>query len=384
MSIAPGTIQWVRVSQLLVLPRARLRISVAGWDFITVRTAGYADSAEGGELLEVPVALLSLESAPIQLVLEKGNVVERHSLWLDYSPSSAPKAAGSPPRVFADSSCSAYSPQVVEPEKLPPQHWVYFGCRIVRSRVPEGEAPSLEIYLHWEGAKGILRSGLARVESLIPGLWLLRAGPERPVISLETAKGEKLEVHFQLPKKLSYASLGVGVGPYSYLLNDSASTVERVMPITTVYGSYFLTESSRMVFFDALTGGTRWFNDMGIYFQNESTRALDERLLLNVLLGFHIIGFKADSGVAYRAGVPQGFEMVIRDAFRVRWNASVGGLFYPPIAGKTYYNAWVRYGTSSLFGEINYIAWSELGPVNERIYSRSLGVTLGAPLFIFR
>ncbi len=385
VSIAPGTIQWVRVSQLLVLPRARLRIAVQGWDSVTVRTAGYADSAEGGKLLEVPVALLALESSPIQLVLEKGNIVERHSLWLDYSPRSHASKASSPAhRVFADSSCSAYVPQVIDPEKLPSHHWAYFGCRVVRNRVPGGEVPSFEVYLHWEGAKGVLRSGLAKVDSLIPGLWLLRAGPERPVIQLETEKGEKLEIQFQIPKRLSYASLGLGVGPYSYRFEDGTTPVDQLMPITTIYGSYFLTESSRMVFFDALAGGSRWFNDMGFYFNNESTRALDERLSLNLLLGFHIIGFKAATGVAYRAGVPQGFEMVIRDALRVRWNASVGGFFYPPIAGKSYYNAWVRYGTSSIFGEINYIAWSELGPTDERVYSRSLGVTLGAPLFIFR
>jgi hypothetical protein len=238
--------------------------------------------------------------------------------------------------------------------------------------------------LHWEGAQGVLRSGLAKVEPLIPGLWLLRAGPERPVVSLETAKGEKLEIHFQIPKRLSYASLGLGVGPYGFLLDDTHSTVNRIMPITTMYGSYFLTEGSRLVFFDALVGGSHWFNDMGFYFNNESTRALDERLSMNLLLGFHIIGFKVTSGTAYRLGVPQGFEVVVRDAFKTRCNASEGGFFNPPIGGKSYYNAWVRYGTSSLFGELNYISWSELGPSNERVYSRSLGVTVGAPLFIFR
>jgi hypothetical protein len=60
---------------------------------------------------------------------------------------------------------------------------------------------------------------------------------------------------------------------------------------------------------------------------NESTRILDDRLSFNLLLGFHVIGFKSASAVAYRLGVPQGFELIARDVVLRRWNMGIGGFF---------------------------------------------------------
>jgi hypothetical protein len=55
----------------------------------------------------------------------------------------------------------------------------------------------------------------------------------------------ELNLRFMLPKKLSYASLGVGIGPYGYRFEDLLGALDRIAPITTLYGSYFLTEESQ-------------------------------------------------------------------------------------------------------------------------------------------
>jgi hypothetical protein len=382
VSVVPGSIQWVRVSQLLVVPRARLRLVAQGHEAITLRTSGSVETGLSGKIFEALVPLFSGEWPPLKLQLKKAGQVREHAFNLKYSPAKSTPVQKN--RVFMDSSCSPYLSEALGSESLAAHQWAYLGCRMVRSRQGSAEFPTFEVYLHWDGPQGPVKANGIPIEPAVPGLWLIRLGGERSSVEISDGSGHRFELRFQIPRKLSYASLGLGVGPYGYYFEDGVTTVSRTLPITTMYGSYFLTESSRLVFFDAFAPGNRWYNDIGFYFNNESSRALDDRMSVNILLGFHVIGFRAASSVAYRLGVPQGFELIFRDAFATRYNLSAGGFFYPPIAGKTYYNAWFRYGTSRLFAEINYIAWSELGPENEKVYSRSLGFTIGAPLFLFR
>jgi hypothetical protein len=380
VTVIPGSIQWVRISQLIVLPRGLIRVTGTGWDAITVQSGSFVESASAGKALELPMSLFSAGESIAEARIQRNGVIESYPFRLTWNqPQEAPLQ-----RFFIDSSCSSFFPEVLGAEKIPKGQWAYLGCRVVRNRLGGNEVPTLELYLHWDGDVEELKVNGLPLKGEVAGLHIIRLSAERPRVELSLGSGPKLQLKFQLPPRLNYASLGLGVGPYSFYFEDSVSSVSRTLPIATMYGSYFLTESSRIVFFNAFAPGSRWYNDIGFYFNNESSRALDDRLSFNLLLGFHVIGFKASSGVAYRLGVPQGFEMIFRDAFKKRYSASAGGFFYPPIAGKTYYNSWVRFGNPQLFGEINYIAWSELGPENERVYSRSLGITLGAPLFFFR
>ena len=47
---------------------------------------------------------------------------------------------------------------------------------------------------------------------------------------------------------------------------------------------------------------------------------------------------------------------------------------------KAYYNTWLRWGSPSFFGEVNYISWEENLEGRGRFYSQSVGVSLGFPL----
>jgi hypothetical protein len=384
VSVVPGSIQWVRISGNLVLPRGRLRVELPSADRITLKTGGYIESVEGSSL-EVPVALLSIDGSQVEVSIKKGSQTTQNAFRIE-------SRARMQHRVFWDSSCSPFVPQVTQSGSAQKTEsadewagqWVYFSCRMVRSALKGHDLPSLEVYVHWDGAPLPLKFQNDPVEPMAPGVWVFRLGPQRTQIQVENARGQKLAIQFSVPQRLSYASLGLGVGPYSYFREDPGFSLSRVQPLTTFYGSYFLTEHSRMVFFDAYAPGQRWYNDFGVYFNNETSRALDDRLSVNVLLGFHIIGFRATSGVAFRFGVPQGFEMIFRDAFLPRYSASIGGFFYPPIGGKSYYNTWIRYGTTQLFAEINYIQWSELGLQDEPVFTRTVGLCVGAPLLLFK
>jgi hypothetical protein len=367
------------VAEYLLAPRARIRISLREgaepWESISIRGAGAVVSAGPGTSLEFPAALAARDSSTMEVSVRQAGKVRKASLHFAYRGKTG---------VYIDPSCSGHLPEVSGSDGILPGQWAYFGCRTVRTRDGLSDVPAVELYMHWVGSKGPIRVNGIETEPAAPGVWVFRMAPQRSRFEFLDASGSRFTAGFSISPRLSYATLGLGIGPYGYHLSDPGKTVTRIHPIATVYGSYFLTDSSRMVFFDAYAPGSSWFNDFGIYFNNESSRTLDNRLNVNILLGFHIIGFRASSGVAYRLGVPQGFELIFKDAFFRRYNASVGGFFYPPIAGKSYYNAWLRYGKAGLFAELNYFAWSELGPAQEQVYSRSLGICVGAPLLYLK
>jgi hypothetical protein len=79
---------------------------------------------------------------------------------------------------------------------------------------------------------------------------------------------------------------------------------------------------------------------------------------------------------------PQGVEFIFRDLGLPRYNLGLGIFANPGIGDRTYYNAWLRYGTSSVFAEINYIAW-KLQYNNERYFHRSVGLSVGFPIARF-
>ena len=113
--------------------------------------------------------------------------------------------------------------------------------------------------------------------------------------------------------------------------------------------------------------------------------ALDRQFALNIMLGAHALIFPL-SGTQVKIGAPQGIELIYRDLFARGMSASAGGFFYPEIAGKTYINSWIRYGSPSFFGEFNFILWREsvIGETQTyKVTSKSVGLTFGFPVFQF-
>ncbi len=382
MELVPGSLTWVRVGRLLVLPRARVRLSVQNAELVQLQV--------GGSVQQIPLpggeAPVSLFSGIHELTVLRQKKVTRHPFEVVFSPPPDSAAARLSSRVFVDASCSPHRLEVIQKSSLPTQQWVFLGCRLVHSRSGESSVPQLEVHVGWAGVQPpVVVGGIPQDSSsgsTHAAIALLSA--EHPRATFSDSSGTEFEIRAQLPRQLKTAFLGVGLGPYSYLIQvPGKATVQTVAPITTLYGSYFLAEGSRMVFFDAFPVHGDWYNDFGLYFHSESTRALDERLSVNLLLGFHLISFQSPLGTQHRLGAPQGFEMIYRDAFGRRTNLSVGGFFYPPIAGKAYYNTWLRVGSSKLFGELNYLSWREVAGDGNQALSRSVGLSVGAPLLFW-
>ena len=50
--------------------------------------------------------------------------------------------------------------------------------------------------------------------------------------------------------------------------------------------------------------------------------------------------------------------------------------------GKSYYNTWIRYGSTAIFGEVNYLGIRDTID-GDSVYARSVGFSVGFPIARF-
>lgn len=252
---------------------------------------------------------------------------------------------------------------------------------MVHNRTDAGKKPSLEVFFYWDRMTNAEVKVNGRVlPSLRPQLFAFIPIAEQHTMRLESGE-ESLAIEYASPSRLYDLSVSAGIGPYLYHIEGSRLAVDKWVPFGTLYAGYFLKESLRVVSFAAFPMSANPYMDVGLYVSTEQFRGIDERFSVNFLLGAHVIGFSSSTSSQWSFSAPQGIEMSFRDFMGwKRQNFSFGGFFYPTINRRSYFNTWIRIGSSSLFWEINYISWQE--PVGEAdIYTRSIGLSVGFPLF---
>jgi hypothetical protein len=379
LSLGRESLEWVRVAETLVLPRARLRVEIDGASGGAVSSLGsfqpVAPSGPGSSAAEIPIALLSGPEDRIAIRFSRSGVIESHDVRVVFRPS--PKAD----TVLIDPSCSPFGLKATLQGQKTSAGWVFLGCRLIHGQGDRYRTASVELLAYWDGSAAA-RLGDVPVEPIQPGLWSFRLRREPGFLDLVSTApgGPALHIGYEAPDRVSLLSFGAGVGPYSYSFQAPQGSTGRVVPLVTLYGSLFITEANRLVAFDATPIASQAYTDLGVYLTNESFRALDRRVIFNLMLGAHALAFRDGPDEVTRFGAPQGFELIYRDALMSNRNASVGAFIYPPISGKLYYNAWVRWGSPSFFAEMNYLAWQEKFG-DDRVYSRSFGFSVGFPLF---
>jgi hypothetical protein len=176
--------------------------------------------------------------------------------------------------------------------------------------------------------------------------------------------------------------MGLGLGPYAYTWRDGAASLDAIIPFVTLYAGYTFTPTARLVYFNATALHRKGSIDQGLYIWFEQFRMVDDRVSLNFLLGANVLVYSHDDHVTGRLSVPQGFELVVRDLFARNRNLTAGAFVYPKIAGRSYYNAWLRWGSPAFFGELNFIEWQEPHD-NGDTQSRALGISFGTPVARF-
>ncbi len=378
ISLGKESLQWVRTIDFLLLPRGRLLVKAndieGGKVFNKGFTQAFALKAREG-FAELPVALISGEKNPIHILIKRSQKDFAGTVVIRFRP----QKNSSEPLVFTDHSCSPFKVKLMS-GSLAPNQWVNIGCRLVYVYGQEHRTSSLEMFVYWDNfSEKVLVDGV-ETEPTSTSLWALRLRSSPGEVVLKSGNSE-IKLQYRIAEKLHYSNWGMGIGPYLYTFeSEDKNTHDTLVPYLTFYQSFFITEAMRVVGFGAMPVHSAFYSDLGIYLNSEYLKILDQRLLINIMLGAHVIGFKTLGETHFILGGPQGIEMTFRDFFKKSYNFSLGAFIYPPSSGKLYYNAWVRLGSSGFFGEFNYIAWQEVLPQG-RIYSRSIGLSVGFPLF---
>lgn len=383
--LVPGSLEWVRISDLVIVPRARIVVEADGAAAGQVVHAGFTQSlapASGSgsrRVAEIPVALITGRAASVKVRVLRDEGEREGELQFRLKARPEPAQA----RVAFDSSCSPYGLSV-DPEglRLGSGETLYFGCRLVYLAGDPQRTSSLEVFVFWNGAEPRLFMDGMEAATPSPPFWSIRVAPYPGTTRLQAGSSE-VRLKYRLPPTQRFGFLGAGLGPYLYRVDGPGTDVDAVAPILTLYGSYFITETTRIVAFDATAIHRDFYSDFGLYLNYESIRTLDRRLSVNLMLGAHFLWFRAGTrGNQVRMGGPQGVEAIFRDFLLPRHNLGVGAFILPSINDKSYYNAWVRWGTGALFGEVNYIRWTE-PQGSDRVSSGSIGLSVGMPLFRF-
>jgi hypothetical protein len=356
------------VSEVLVVPRGRLRVAAKAGETGQLRSAGFSQSWSGDGV--IPVALLP--GRETEVIVQRAGQTLRGRIGIQFS---------GPATALIDSSCSPHRVSVV-PQGGWKDGWIYVGCRLTYGKESSDHPATLATYVYWSGADKLSVDGV-ETPAHVDSVWALQLRSRPGEVELRSRE-RSVKLAYRIPDKLHIASIGVGIGPYAYAFETSTGggDAHTVAPLVTLYASYFLTEGLRVVLFDAMALNRSYFSDIGLYLNVEQVRTVDRRLSLNLLLGAHVIGFRADDQFRLPFSAPQGFELIYRDFLGRNRNISAGSFLYPPIQGRSYYNVWLRWGTPSVFAEFNYISWRE--PLDgSPVRSRSAGVSIGFPLFRF-
>lgn len=388
--IGENTLQWARVSEVIVLPRARLLLAAKDAEGGRVSHAGFSqafvrDDADAGAASilrsEIVVALISGDRNPIELSVMRGGKELRGALRIRFRPRGAGGA-------YFDTSCSRLGVDARSVSQKADgewkNEWMYVGCRQQVARGERHSTAALELYVFWDNVGQTIEVGGVPTAAASVSVWPLRLRSAPGTARLK-AGAHEIELSYRIPEHLNMGYLGMGLGPYTYAFAGPTDDLTSVAPILTLYGSYFISETIRIVAFDATSVSRLGFTDLGLYLSTENFRVVDRRLSINLLLGGHVVAFEAAGKLRFKPGGPQGLEMIWYDAFSRGNNLSAGAFIYPSIGGKSYHNIWLRWG-SSVFAEFNFISWEEqLEELSgsQRVFSKSVGLTVGFPLARF-
>jgi len=384
--ILPGTVQWVRAYGLLLIPRARLRVSVAGGIGLQVSRGGFAqagipDESSGSVVAEFPVALVSGKSNTIAVTAKTKDGVRRANAVIRFSPRPETTRKLNGNRVFVNTSCSHYG---VKGELIQPKEdqWVYVGCRLVHVKGTAHRTSHLETYVFWDNLDEAAYLGEVEIKPTIPSLFQLALRHAPGQVELRTSTGAKLNLTYWIPEKLGHLRFAFGLGGYSMDYAGPTGSATALTPLPTLYFNYFFDDIYRIVAFDISAFWPRAYTDFGLYLLSQQFKLIDRRLWLSVLIGGHTLFFDPGDRLRASFSLPQGVEIGFLDFFKQGYDLIAGGFIYPPIDSRIYYNVWLRWGSPHIFYELNYIYWQEptsLGAVNVK----NIGVSIGFPVASF-
>lgn len=382
LEFIPESTQWSRIRERIVLPRARIRMEIPGVDGAQIevqsRLTPLRRSVKGSFFGEAVVPLVSGAPSRMMVRIRKGTVDSESSVYLERVPTGKDQFG-------IDHSCSPWGLRLSPRENVKADRkggLLIADCRMIRGESAGGMVAVLDLLLFVDGAGDSLRVNGVLSKAEAPSIFRLRLSTQAQPFVLETGGGESYDLKTEIPAKLNRGFFGMGIGPYRYLLTAPGTNVDTTAGILTLYGSYQIGESVRLTVFNATSIHKNFFSDTGFYAKSDSVRLFDQRVSVYLMLGANVVGYKYGSATHFSVGAPQGFEATYHDFLSLNKSMTAGAFIYPPIDGKSYYNAWLRYGSSGFFLEVNYLAIRTRFE-SDSVYTKSVGASVGFPLARF-
>ncbi|MFZ4713968.1 MAG: hypothetical protein ACOYL6_09665 [Bacteriovoracaceae bacterium] len=359
----PKSVQWVRVDQVLLLPRAAIKITLPiDASRIHLRYQNNIFLMQStGERAEAEIFVSLFKSEPIQVFID-GIMINEISVKSRHS--------NDEKNILIDYSCAPYGVTI---EGLS-EHFASVGCHLLRQGNFGEEYGVVEI--HWAATDITLLDG-----SSPPFVGLVKnESPLRIQVKNDEGKIQTVTIKAHPPAHLKRFRTAFGVGPYAFKSQISeAESQQLVTPSYQLYGNFTLDSKNSMRFFDALIWQKSFFNNFGLYYASEISLIFDNRLQVVSLLGGQMVnyvynyrtGFKSYNEIIY----PQGFELNYLHAFGLHNYTMNYGMFLYPFKGASYQNLWLRFG-KRVFVEANYLSWENL---NKK--TSMYGLSIGLPLF---
>lgn len=357
----PGTVQWIRNENNLLVPRALLKI--------IIKQSMNELHIESHNSIIIPAKKDNYYETQVYIDLFNPEqlLVYSASELLDKISIVAEAVADARSKQLIDYSCAPYDLKIegIDTEYLS------VGCKMNRLGTFANEYPRLEITMNSTNLRTLNNSKPPYV------VYLEDNSPVDLKMKGLNQQTIQFKLSAKLPKRLHRLKTSVGYGPYIYeseYQTDKQSA--NFAPSLMVYAKYELTDTSSIKAFDALLYSKSRFNNSGLYFSYDLADAFDGRVLINALLGFQGIHYKFEKNAftEFRLIYPQGFEVIYKHAFLLNYHLFYG-MFISTNNIDSYTNAWLRYGKSS-FIELNYIDWG-----HEKNHMKMIGLSVGIPFF---
>lgn len=367
------SIQWIRVEDVLLTPRARIAIYFRGkaQDF-TLNYRGKSilmqQSKKSIAQTEFYVSLFQFDKIDI---IKKGQKIGDISFYAKKNKNKKRNPA------LIDYSCSRNGISITGMEN----EFISLGCRTNRVGRFGRERPMLEVL--WTSANYRLLDN-----SKAPYLAVFMSNnPVKLKVINHNNEIKEIVLTARIPKRLHRLNIAYGFGPYAFEttfdqnpdenIADVLKKSEPVVPAFMAYFNFKIDDESSVRGFDAVVWKESVFNNLGIYYANDIANPLDKKLTITTLLGMQHLYFKFDndSPVKSEPIFPQGIEFNYRHAFGIENYLINGGAFLSPSENIDYQNIWVRWG-KTIFWELNYIGWGK-GDFSAKMWGLSAGFFFG-------
>lgn len=366
VKIIENSIQWVRIEEVLLTPRARISISIQGdaQDFtVQYQNQSILMQEQNGKVYtEFYVSLF--QQNPIQ-IFKNGQYIGK--LVFIAKKQKSNKAAH-----LIDYSCSRNNVKI----KGLNNEFISLGCRTQRIGDFGSERPMMEIL--WTSANyKLLDNSNAPYISVF-----LSNHPVKIKVKNHKNEIKEVEITASIPKRLHRLNTAYGFGPYAFETsftrditkpNDKLSNIEPMVPALMLYFNFKLSATNSVRGFEAAVWKDSIFNNAGVYFASDIAHILDNKLTITTLLGMQHLYFKFDQGFEDISEpiFPQGIEFLYKHAFGEENYIISGGAFLSPSETVDYQNIWIRWG-KKYFWELNYIYWGK-DEFNAAMYGLSVG-----------